>query len=189
MEKTAPPVAAVLHALTHAMSTSPSRWLPWGLVLTVCLIGCAETTLTYTPLNLPPRALKPRAPEQLQIFSSAPSERPHVDVALISVQEGSGGFETPATLIEALRQNGAARGCDALQLAPPSVTTKPTGLTYFDGSFQVYSATCIVYTTTEPGDATATFAPPQRVPDQRRICLSQADFDQHRNCVLEKRLH
>jgi hypothetical protein len=167
------------------MFTSPCRWLPWGLVLTVCLVGCAETTVTYTPLNTPPHALHARAPEQIQVFSSAPPERPHVDVGLISVEEGLVD-ETPASLIADLRQSAAQRGCDALQLAPPSTTTRPTGpVLSDDGSYQVYSATCIVYTTTEPGDATATFAPPKSFPDGRRTCVGGVDFDQHRNCVLD----
>ena len=88
----------------------------WGMVLAVCLGGCAETTLMYTPLNLPPHELRPRAPEQVQIFSSGAPERTHVDVGLISVQEGAGGYETEVSLIESLRESGAARGCDALML-------------------------------------------------------------------------
>jgi hypothetical protein len=172
------------------MSISPSRWFPWGLLLAVCLGGCAETTMTYTPLNYaplnqPPHPLNPRAPEQIQIFSSGAPERPHVDVGLLSVQEGAGGLETQASLIEALRQSAAARGCDALMLMPPRTTPRPTDLPGpFDTVYQVYSATCIVYTTTEPGDATATFAPPPSPPGSRRMCVSWEDFDQNRNCVL-----
>ena len=172
--------------MTDTMSVSPSRWVPWGLVLFVGLAGCAETTLTYTPLNTPPHDLRPRAPEQLQIFSSAPA-RPHVDVGLIFVQEGVSYSETPETLVAALRGSAAARGCDALLLAPPTWTNRPTGLTYMDSSYQYYSGTCIVYRTIEPGDATATFAPPARAPDRRRMCLDRADFDAHRNCVLDTR--
>jgi len=174
-----------------------SRRLRCGLVLAVCLSGCAETVVTYTPLNLPPHDLKARKPDQIQVFSSAAPERPHMDVGLISVQQGEGN-ETPASLIGVLRQSGAERGCDALLLAAPSSTTKPTGLTYFDGSYQVYSATCIVYQSAEPGDVGATFAPtersstmiadPQGSPrptDRRRICRDRRDFDQTRNCVLD----
>jgi hypothetical protein len=174
------------------MSISTSRW---GLVLAVCLGGCAETTvaytpLNYTPLNQPPHDLKPRAPEQIQIFSSGAPERPHVDVGLLSVQEGSGGYETQASLIDALRQSAAAKGCDALMLMPPRTTRTPTDFPGpLDTVYQVYSATCIVYLTTEPGDATARFAPPPPPPAQRRICVSWEDFDQNRNCVLDTGQH
>lgn len=183
----------------HAMLISPIRWLRWAPVLAVCLSSCAETTVTYTQLNvLPNNLLKVRKPEQIQVFSSTAPDRPHLDVGLISVQEGEAN-ETPASLIEVLRRSGAERGCDALLLAPPSSTTKPTGLTYFDNSYQVYSATCIVYLTAEPGDVGTTFAPaepssttvvdPQGSPDptrdRRRSCRDRRDFDQNRNCVLD----
>jgi hypothetical protein len=159
------------------------------LVLAVGLGGCAETTVTYTPLNVAPHDLTPRAPEQLQIFSSGAPGRPHVDAGLISIQEGGGGTETQASLIETLRQSAAERGCDALTLMPPRTTPKPTDLPEpFDTVYQVYSATCVVYTTTEPGDATATFVP-TRIPEQRRMCLDRADFEAHRNCVLDTRPH
>ena len=182
------------------MSISPSRRLRWGLALALCLSGCAETAVTYTPLNGPRPEIKARQPDQLQVFSSAPPERPHMDIGLISVQEGDGD-ETPASLIEILRRTGAERGCDALVLAPPGTTTRPTGLSYANRSYQVYSATCIVYRSAQPGDVGATFEPsapsstsvvyPQEPPrgtaDRRRICQSRRDFDENRNCILDMR--
>jgi hypothetical protein len=184
------------------MLISPGRWLRCGLVLGVWLSGCAETTVTYTPLNLPPHALTARRPEQVEVFSSTQPERPHVDVGLISVQEGTGGYETPATLIQALRQSGAEKGCDALLLAPPSSTNTPTDLISVERSFQVYSATCIVYRTTPPGNAVATFIPtpssatvvdpqlpPQPTPNRRRMCRDRKDFEASRNCVLDTTRH
>jgi hypothetical protein len=150
----------------------------------------AYTPLNYTPLNQPPHDLKPRAPEQIQIFSSGAPERPHVDVGLLSVQEGSGGYETQASLIDALRQSAATKGCDALMLMPPRTARTPSDLPGpLDTVYQVYSATCIVYLTTEPGDATARFAPPPPPAAQRRICVSWEDFDQNRNCVLDTGQH
>jgi hypothetical protein len=179
------------------MLIPPIRWLRCALVFGIWLSGCAETTVTYTPLNVPPHELRARRPEQIEVFSSAPPERPHVDVGLISVQEGTGGYETPATLVWALRQSGAEKGCDALLLAPPSSTNTPTDLISVERSFQVYSATCIVYRTTPPGDAGATFIPtpssatvvdpqlpPQSSPD-RRMCRDRRDFEASRNCVLD----
>jgi hypothetical protein len=184
------------------MFTSPSRWLRCVLVFGIGVSGCAETTLTYTPLNVPPHDLKAKRPEQMQVFSSAPPERPHVDVGLLTVQEGAGGTETPASLIEALRQTGAEQGCDALMLAPPTSTIRPPGLAYLDHPLQVYSATCIVYRTTEPGDASVTFVPAsssatvvdpplplQPNPDRRRMCRDRRDFEASRNCVLDTKQH
>jgi hypothetical protein len=128
----------------RAMPGLPIRGLRW-LFLSLWLGGCADTTLTYTPLNRPPHGLQARRAEQVPVFSSGPPERPHVDIGLISVEEGDGD-ETPASLIERLRQSGAERGCEALVLAAPGATTRPTGPTLVGSrSYQVYSATCIVY--------------------------------------------
>jgi hypothetical protein len=184
------------------MSISPSRCLRSWLLLLAGLSGCAETELTYTPLNVPPHDLKARRPDQIEVFSSGPPERPHVDVGLISVQQGEGN-ETPASLIAILRQSGAERGCDALLLAPSRSTTAATGPTYFGGSYQVYSATCIVYRTFEPGNVGVTFAPaepssttvvdpagPQPpAPARPRTCRDRSDFDDTRNCILDTTSH
>jgi hypothetical protein len=183
------------------MFMPPRRRLRWGLVLAVGLGGCAETTVTYTPLNETPHELRARKPEQVEVFSSTPPERPHVDVGLISVQEGDAD-ETPASLVWALRQSAAAKGCDALLLASPSSTTKPTGATWFDSSYQVYSATCIVYRVPEPGNAGTTFVPtpssatavdprlpPQPTPGRFRMCRDRKDFEASRNCVLDTTQH
>ncbi|HVV50542.1 MAG TPA: hypothetical protein VHO06_12830 [Polyangia bacterium] len=181
------------------MSISGRLRLRWALVAAIGLGGCAETTVTYTPLNAPPHGLTARAPEQVSLFSSAAPERPHVDVGLISIEEGE-IEETPENLIATLRQSAAERGCDALLLAPPSGTTRPTGLVvlgtgpYRNGVFQVYSATCIVYQTTEsavpPSSMVADrHGPPRGFPDGRRICRDRRDFDETRNCVLRATLH
>jgi hypothetical protein len=118
--------------------------LPCTLALAAYLCGCAETSATYTQLNSPPRGLQPRRPDQIQVFSSGQPDRPHVDVGLISVQQGPAD-ETPASLIDVLRRVAAERGCDALVLAPPSTTTKPTGIVLVQGTYSVFSGTCVVY--------------------------------------------
>jgi hypothetical protein len=201
MRETRPAAGNGIAALDYAMIILSRRRLRWGFVLAVALVGCAETTVTYTPLNAPPHELAARRPEQVQVFSSTPPERPHVDVGLISVQEGTGGIETPATLIWALRKSGGEKGCDALLLAPPSSSTKPTDLFATERLFQVYSATCIVYRSAAPGDAGATFIPtptsstivdvqlPQQPSPDRRMCRDRSDFEATRNCVLATTHH
>ena len=139
--------------------------------------ACAQTSTTYTELNAPPRPVQARTPDQVEIFSSGPPERPHVDVGLITAQEGL-GEETPASLIDLLRRVAAERGCDAVVLAPPGSKTDQTD---FVGvrSYQVYSGTCLVYGIAAP--RTAATAPPM---NQRRTCRDRRDFDETRNCVL-----
>jgi hypothetical protein len=147
-----------------------------ALVVVAFLGGCADTSAAYTPLNVPPRPVQARTPDEVQVFSSAPPERPHVDVGLITVQEGDGD-ETPAALIGLLRQVAAERGCDAVVVAPPGSKTAEA----FFGmrSYQVFSGTCLVYGIAPPRNVAP--APPA---NQRRMCRDRRDFDETRNCVL-----
>lgn len=159
------------------MSAKLTVPLRCALVLAGCLGGCASTSASYTPLNPSPRELKGRTPAQVEIFSSGPPDRPHVDVGLISVEQGDGD-ETPAGLIDILRGVAAEKGCDALMLAPPGSNTREDWLGTFRG-YQVYSGTCLVYGIAEPRDVPS--APPA---NQRRMCRDRRDFDETRNCVL-----
>jgi len=134
------------------------------------------TSTTYTELNAPPRAMQARAPDQVEVFSSAPPERAHVDVGLITVQEGEGN-ETPASMVGLVRRAAAEKGCDAVVLAPPGSRTDPNDFPV--RSHQFYSGTCLVYGVAAPGVVAP--APPL---NQRRACRDRADFEDHRNCVL-----
>jgi hypothetical protein len=179
------------------MKPPPTHPLRLALVLAVCLGGCATTSATYTALGAPPRDLHPRKPDEVAVFTTAAPARPHVDVGLIQIQEGLGN-ETPASLIGALRRIAADKGCDALVLASPSSTTRPTGLELVETSYKVYSGTCIVYRGGQPSDVDARLASPvvlsttevdprepeRWFPDQRRMCRDRTDFDRNRNCIL-----
>jgi hypothetical protein len=160
----------------------PRSLSPYALLLATGLGACAVTSTTYTELNAPPRAMQTRAPDQVEIFSSAPPERPHVDVGLITVQEGEGN-ETPASMIELVRRTAAEKGCDAVVLAPPSSRTDQTDLRGVR-SHQVYSGTCVAYGIAGPRNIAP--APPM---NQRPVCRSRAEFEDHRNCVLPPLLH
>lgn len=148
-----------------------------ALVLVAFLGGCADTSAAYTPLNAPPRPVQARTPDQVELFSSAPPDRPHVDVRLLTAQEGDGD-ETPAALINVVRQVAAERGCDAVVVAPPGSKTAEW---LFGGtrSYQVYSGTCLVYGIAAPRNVAP--APPANL---RRMCRDRRDFDETRNCVL-----
>lgn len=149
-----------------------------ALVVVAFLGGCADTSAAYTPLNAPPRPVQARTPDEVQLFSSAPPERHHVDVGLITVQEGDGD-ETPAALIGLLRQVAAERGCDAVVVAPPGSKTAEQWLFGETRSYQFYSGTCLVYGIAPPRNVAP--VPPA---NQRRMCRDRRDFDETRNCVL-----
>jgi hypothetical protein len=155
----------------------PRNLSPYAVLLATCLGACAVTSTTFTDLNASPRPMQARAPDQVEIFSSAPPERPHVDVGLITVQEGEGN-ETPASMVDLVRRAAAEKGCDAVMLAPLGSKTDGNDLVGVE-SHKVYSGTCLVYGVAAPQVVAP--APPM---NQRRACRDRADFEDHRNCVL-----
>ena len=163
--------------LHYAGAHMPRNLLPYALLLATGLGGCAVTATTYTELNAPPRPMQAHAADQVEIFSSAPPERPHVDVGLITVQEGEGN-ETPASMVDLVRRAAAEKGCDAVVLAPPSSKTDQNEILGVE-SHKVYSGTCLVYGVAAPKSTPA--PPPTK---QRRVCRDRVDFEDHRNCVL-----
>src|SRR5690349_10178251 len=100
-------------------------------VLLVVLAGCVH--VDSAAINPPPHRLAPRAPATVDVFASAPPERPHVDVALVTASSGGRGL--PA-LVEAIRERAAELGCDAIVLSGSA------------GKNRGLLASCVVYTDT-----------------------------------------
>jgi hypothetical protein len=115
-----------------------------AVALLVVISSCTTTSGSYTQLNPPPRKLSARPPEQVELFSSGPPQRPHVDVGLITIEEGSLDPATPERLVGMLREVAGEHGCDAVVVAPPSSKS------YNDQSYKVYSGTCVVYRDAAP---------------------------------------
>jgi hypothetical protein len=124
----------------------PTRSTRFALVVATLLSGCTATTVNYSALNPSPRALSPRAPASIEVFASGPPARPHVDIGMITVEEGDMGESSPDELLALLRQNAARQGCDALVVSPPSSKTESDFLAYTH-SRRIYSGTCVVYRT------------------------------------------
>jgi hypothetical protein len=124
----------------------PAPFTRFALVFATLLSACTPTAVNYNPLNPSPRALSPRSPASVEMFASGPPDRPHVDVGLITVEEGDTGESSPQELLGILRQNAARQGCDALVVSPPSSKTDSDVLAYTH-SRRVYSGTCVVYRT------------------------------------------
>jgi hypothetical protein len=142
--------------------------------LFVVIAGCG-TWVTETQLNPAPHPPQPRGYESVEVFSSSPPTRDHVDVALLKVDqvnEIEDGFSE--IMIQHLRERAGALGCDAVFLGTPQELRGPDLLS--SGSRRMF-ATCIVYK--NPGDPVA---PPP--PSARRMCVDRRDFDAHRNCIM-----
>jgi hypothetical protein len=121
------------------------------LLLATGVIGCGGTFVTMTPVNLPPHPMVPRSPESVEIFTSGPPAAPHVDVALLEVEQTHSYNEQGTDLmIRRLREVAAAHGCDAVSLGGVSEhagAPKGTALALVDRDATTRQATCIVYGT------------------------------------------
>ena len=143
--------------------------------LFVVVTGCG-TWVTDTQINPAPRPLFARGYESVEVFSSAPPARAHVDVALLKVDQMNAMDDRPGELmIQRLRERAGAMGCDAVFIGATQEREAPGFLT--SGS-RTMTATCIVYS--QPGDHGAV----RPSPAARRMCVDRKDFDEHRNCVV-----
>lgn len=118
------------------------------LLLVLVAAGCG-TTMSQTQINPAPHAMAARPAASVEIISSGPPTRPHVDVALLQAQQEAYSLDNNADMIAKLREQAARLGCDAL------VIKGPDNGSYGDRdntwTLHGYFATCIAYT-----DAAAT---------------------------------
>jgi hypothetical protein len=90
------------------------------VALLATLAGCVH--LSASEINTAPRAMTPRGAGEIDVFSSGPPTRPHIDVAILSGRNAS---------VDELRAYAANRGCD--------------GLVYGGAYGNTIWGTCIVY--------------------------------------------
>jgi hypothetical protein len=121
------------------------------LVALVLAAGCG-TSIHTTTLNPAPRPMVPRHPASVELFTSGPPQRAHVDVALIEAEESS-SFSTHRTpeMLNKLREQGAQLGCDAVVLGgmssrDPGITDAESWLVDNPKGRKGVFATCIAYT-------------------------------------------
>jgi len=157
---------------------SIARSITLTLGLSLAPSGCG-TFVSQTPLNPAPRPLAPRPAQAVEVFSSAPPARPHVDVALLQVsQNDQRGTEV---MIQTVRERAGEMGCDAIFLGGmresndrwnPSEPVRTT-----------LNATCAAYTHCGDPVAPAAASPG---PASRRMCHDLKDFDRNRDCVVRR---
>ena len=127
----------------------PSHWL-----LLFGLAGCAtQESVFFTPLNTPPRALRPRAPGTVELYQYARVIRPMSEVGVIEIRDPydpEHKFQPREAdrqrFVHQLRAEAGKIGCDGLLL------------------LEAYRAVCVVYTdaptpTTNPASSPAKPAP------------------------------
>jgi hypothetical protein len=125
-----------------------------SLVLTATLLGGCGTFVDFTQINDPPHPLQPRSSASVEVFSSGPPSRPHVDVAIVEVEQThSLNEQGTGLMIQRMREQAAAIGCDAIVLR--GVTDHQgalpgSGWDLVDPGSTKREATCVVYDDGEP---------------------------------------
>lgn len=112
------------------------------------MLGCG-TFVDFTPINDPPHALSKRSSSSVEVLASGPPSRPHTDVAVIEAKQTHGLNEQGTGLmVEQLRAQAAAIGCDAIVLGGTTdhQGAQPgTGWSLLDPGSTKLRATCVVY--------------------------------------------
>jgi hypothetical protein len=82
--------------------------------LPLLVVGCG-TRIDFIPMNTAPRAMSARTPESVQVFATAPPDRPYVEVGSIEAQQESAlSLDNNPEVMQKLRQYAAEHGCDGI---------------------------------------------------------------------------
>jgi hypothetical protein len=129
--------------------------VPVATAILSTLVTACGTFVTETPINRSPHLLSPRPPGSVEVFSSGPPPRSHVDVAFLEAEQTHGlNSQRTGLMIERLRARAADMGCDGIVIG--GVREKDgaqpgSGWDILDPGSTTMHATCIVYRTESPG--------------------------------------
>ena len=121
-----------------------------ALLVSLWCVSCATApALDFTQTREPPRPVRPRSADQVEVFMSAAPEQAHVEVGVVEAQQQPGSKDQAPELIAKMQALAGQHGCDALanftsndtviedMLVPGGATRKYT--------LSGYRASCIVY--------------------------------------------
>jgi len=130
-----------------------------ALGITFLASGCGMASVETTSLNTAPHPLLQRPAQAVEIYSSSPPVRAHVDIALLRAHQSNYEAGTPA-MVQALAERAGQLGCDALFISGGTERAGAPGSAYlFDPGEHALFGTCIVYLT-QPTAADANTPPP-----------------------------
>lgn len=139
------------------MTTSLNWFRSLTVVIGLSALGCGvETSVVW--LRAPPQQMAKKSPAMVDVYSSSPPARPHVDVAIIEVAELHDSAASVKELIDALKVAAAEQGCDAIHIT--GVVNKGPELfaSEFSSDREGVVATCLVYTAEPDPSATRAVA-------------------------------
>ena len=112
------------------------------------MLAACGTTTQFVRTNPSPVEMRARPPETVEVFTAAKPERPFVEVGIVEAQQ-TNEFSTSdtAAIIQALREEAAARGCDGVIIvANNDAIVGDTFKGYGDTeTLKGYRGACIMY--------------------------------------------
>jgi len=131
------------------------------------LIGCAApNTVSYSTVNAAPRAFVRRGPGGVDVFVGKPPFRPHMDVGLFEVYQGStfdGTGLSTEDMVRTLRLHAGLRGCDAVQVMGVELAGR--------GNWRVVRGVCEMYTDAQAQKSASPIAAPvEPLPGEGTAC-------------------
>jgi hypothetical protein len=127
------------------------------LVALAC--GCTPWVNTI-PLNRVQRQMEPRSMSSVDVYSSGPPARPHLDVAFLEANWPDDSPFNTERMVNMLRGKAAEMGCDGVVIG--SMNTRSADYQIpFDFGDRTLHGTCIVYQD-PPAAHAAAEAPPSR---------------------------
>jgi hypothetical protein len=138
------------------------------MIAVLMLAAACGPKVTMTKTNAAPHPMTARPADSVELFTTRLPDRPYVEVAVFAASKGKAEDH-----IDALRENAASYGCDALvftKMPSESTVTASSGTpgelpatstgTAVGGS----SATCVVWTAAAPGVQPIESAQPAAAP-------------------------
>jgi hypothetical protein len=137
------------------------------------VLGGCGTFVEATALNAPPRTLSPRAADAVEVYSSSPPAKPHVDVALIQADQINGMQVELPEMIAKLREKAGQMGCDAIFISGESERAGAPGDAHlFDPGSHQLLATCVAYLEPTPIPARSAVTVTAQVPSAAPVMAS-----------------
>ncbi|HEX7499310.1 MAG TPA: hypothetical protein VF524_03305 [Polyangia bacterium] len=118
--------------------------------LAMLIFSACGTSVSETYVNDPPATMTPRGRHSVRIYASGAPERPHMDVAILQVEQTHGLNEQGLDImLDRLRTRAAQLGCDGVVVGGIRERDGfPAGTAFYllDPGATTLHGTCIVFT-------------------------------------------
>jgi hypothetical protein len=140
------------------------------MIAVLMLAAACGPKITMTKTNPAPHPMRARPADTVELFTTRAPERPYVEVAVFAASKGQAEDH-----IDALRENAASYGCDALvftKMPSESTMTASSGrpgelpASATGNAVGSSSATCVVWTEAPPAPMPTDNALPAAAPNE-----------------------